>query len=114
MRRFAMRLRADREMTKKSTKLTTSRLAPAKSRRRRPNATKVLSTALEAGGAGPFLDALRDMVRAKGTARMAKRAGVSRKDLAAAFSKDGKAKFGEVLRVFQTAGMKLSVKARAA
>ena len=101
-------------MTKKSIRPKMSRLTPAKSSRTHRNAAKRLATALRAGKADPFLDALEEMVRAKGAARVAKKAGVSRKSMAAAFSPKGRAEFAAFLDAVQAAGLKLSVRADAA
>ncbi len=68
-----------------------------------------MEEALEIGDPAFIARALGTVARARGMAKIAKKAGLSRESLYKALSAEGNPEFGTVIRVMQALGLKLSI-----
>jgi probable addiction module antidote protein len=75
---------------------------------------KLIADALESGNAGYIAAALGTVARARGMAKVAKEAGVTRSSLYKALSPEGDPQLSTLLGVMKALGMKLSAQPRAA
>ena len=75
---------------------------------------KLISDALESGNAGYIAAALGTVARARGMAKIAKLAGVTRSSLYKALSPEGDPQLTTLLGVMKALGVKLSAQPRAA
>jgi probable addiction module antidote protein len=98
-------------MTKMSKKSKMPPLTPAKVGKARKDVGMSLKAALDTADADLFLDALGAAVRAKGSGRIAKKAGISEKTLAGAFSGSSRSEFAAFLTVVRAVGLKLTITA---
>ncbi len=70
-----------------------------------------MEEALETDDPAFIATALGTIARARGMARVARKAGLSRESLYKALSADGNPEFGTIMRVMQALGLKLSITA---
>ena len=70
-----------------------------------------MEEALETDDPAFIAKALGTIARARGMARIAKKAGLSRESLYKALSTEGNPEFGTVIRVMQALGLKFSISA---
>jgi probable addiction module antidote protein len=75
---------------------------------------KLIADALESGNAGYIAAALGTVARARGMAKVAKEAGVTRSSLYKALSPEGDPQLTTLLGVMKALGVKLSAQPRAA
>ena len=74
---------------------------------------KLISDALESGNAGYIAAALGTVARARGMAKVARQAGVTRSSLYKALSPEGDPQLTTLLGVMKALGVKLSAQPRA-
>ena len=92
-------------------KIKTTRWDPAERLTDKKAIAAYINAAIEDGDPAVIAAALGDVARAKGMAKIAREAGLTRTSLYKALGGDAKAEFGTILRVLGALGVKLEAKA---
>lgn len=95
----------------KNRKIRTTKWDAANNLKTDEDIVAYLEAVLEDGHPELIAAALGDIARAKGMAKVAKKAGLGRESLYKALSPEGNPEFATVLKVIQSLGLKLHVEA---
>jgi len=95
-------------------KTTTHRWDPAEHLETVEDIAAYLEAALEDGSPDLIAAVLSDIARAKGMARIARKAGLARESLSNALSPEGHLEFATVLKVLSAVGLRLHAAAKTA